>query len=510
MKQLIHNGVLVSRPYEAKGFHIYYKDRKLELSPHQEEMAYAWVKKLGTEYVNDWIFVKNFFRDFCSALNIEEAKPEDFDFSEIQRYVEGEAEKKLRLTKEEKKQIAQARKAEREKNKEIYGYVVVNGLKMEVSNYVVEPSSIFMGRGEHPLRGMWKYGAGKEDVILNLSPDASVPEGNWKEVVWQPDCMWIAKWNDKLSGKTKYVWLADSSNIKQEREKEKFNKARKLERQIDDIRRKIRDSLRAEDEKRRKIATVCYLIDELRLRVGDEKDEDEADTVGATTLEPRHISIGSNGHVTFDFIGKDYVKWRKEVSLPEAVVDNLREYASNAKSTMFEGVRSEDVNEFLNEAMPGLTAKVFRTYHASKVVKDYLKSAKVRESSPEFEKKHVAKMANLEAAIACNHKRKIPKRWKESLKSKEERVKKLETQIRLKKTRKSKKRAREALKKAQLNVKLMKSTKEYNLGTSLKSYIDPRVYYYWGRKVGFDWKLYYPKTLQKKFSWVEKGGIAAA
>jgi len=169
-------------------------------------------------------------------------------------------------------------------------------------------------------------------------------------------------------------------------------------------------------------------------------------------------------------------------------------------------VRSEDVNEFLNEAMLGLTAKVFRTYHASKVVRDYLERAKVRKSSPEFEKKHVAKMANLEAAIACNHKRKIPKRWKESLKSKGERVKKLETQIRLKKTRKSKKRAREALQKAQLNVKLMKSTKEYNLGTSLKSYIDPRVYYYWGRKVGFDWKLYYPKTLQKKFSWVEKKG----
>lgn len=507
MKQLIHNGVLVPKPYEAKGFHVYYKGRKLELSSHQEEMAYAWVKKLGTEYVKDRIFVKNFFRDFCVALNIEEeAKPEDFVFSEIRKYVEREAEKKLRLTKEEKKQIAQARKGEREKNKEIYGYVIVDGVKTEVSNYVAEPPSIFMGRGKHPLRGMWKHGAGKEDIVLNLSPDTPVPKGNWKEVVWQPDCMWVAKWNDKLSGKTKYVWLADSSNIKQEKEKEKFSKARKLEREIDEVRREIWDSLRAKDEKRRKIATICYLIDELKLRVGDEKDEDEADTVGATTLEPRHISINSNGHVTFDFIGKDYVKWRKEVDLPEAVVDNLREYASIAKSSMFEGVRSEDVNAFLNEAMPGLTAKVFRTYHASKAVRDYLESAKVRKSTPEFGKKYVAKMANLEAAVACNHKRKIPKRWTESLKSKEERVRVLETQIRLKKTEKSKKRAREALKKAKLNVKLMKSTKEYNLGTSLKSYIDPRVYYDWGRKVDFDWRLYYPKTLQKKFSWLEEKG----
>jgi len=50
----------------------------------------------------------------------------------------------------------------------------------------------------------------------------------------------------------------------------------------------------------------------------------------------------------------------------------------------------------------------------------------------------------------------------------------------------------------------MKATKEYNLTTSLKSYIDPRVYHQWGREIDFDWKLYYNKTLQRKFSWVEQ------
>ena len=46
-------------------------------------------------------------------------------------------------------------------------------------------------------------------------------------------------------------------------------------------------------------------------------------------------------------------------------------------------------------------------------------------------------------------------------------------------------------------------TRDYNLGTSMKSYIDPRIYYDWGRKVDYDWKSYYSKTLQKKFSWVD-------
>ncbi|MEM3575358.1 MAG: hypothetical protein QXQ76_06425, partial [Candidatus Bathyarchaeia archaeon] len=65
------------------------------------------------------------------------------------------------------------------------------------------------------------------------------------------------------------------------------------------------------------------------------------------------------------------------------------------------------------------------------------------------------------------------------------------------------KRAKEAARKLAMKIKLMKATKDYNLRTSLKSYIDPRVYYEWGRKVGLDWKSYYPKALQRKFSWLD-------
>jgi DNA topoisomerase IB len=34
------------------------------------------------------------------------------------------------------------------------------------------------------------------------------------------------------------------------------------------------------DKKDKQLATACYLIDKLALRVGNEKGEDEADTVG--------------------------------------------------------------------------------------------------------------------------------------------------------------------------------------------------------------------------------------
>ena len=496
MKRLMHSGVLVPKKYETKGFRIWVKDKRIDLTPEQEEMAVAWVKKLETEYVKDPKFVMNFFSDFCKALSIDYTDPSCFDFSDIKKYVEEEKNAKLNISREEKKKLAEARKAMREANKEKYGYATVDDERVEVGNYTVEPPCIFMGRGKHPLRGRWKEAASESDITLNLSPDAPVPSGNWKEIVWQPESMWIAKWDDKLRGKEKYIWLADSSSVKQEREIEKFELAKKLEKKIEDLRSHIEENLRSEDAKRRKIATACYLIDALKLRVGDEKDKDEADTVGATTIRPNHITIGPGGLTTFDFLGKDSVRWHKQVELPEPVIDNLKEFIAASRSSVFLGINSEKVNAFLSEFMSGLTAKVFRTYHASKVVGDFLRNAKVSKSDPDYLKKHFATLANLEAAVVCNHKRKLPKNWRESMKKKMERLKKL----RSKKT----KRSRELYEALKVKIETMKATRDYNLGTSLKSYIDPRIYYEWGKKVGFDWKLYYSKTLQRKFSWLER------
>ncbi len=110
-------------------------------------------------------------------------------------------------------------------------------------------------------------------------------------------------------------------------------------------------------------------------------------------------------------------------------------------------------------------------------------------------------MANLQAAEICHHKKKLPKKWHENMAKKRERMKKLRA--------KGTERSLEKLKELQFRVKALKVAKDYNLNTSLKSYIDPRVYYEWGKRVNYDWKLYYPKTMQKKFSWVETEGETA-
>ncbi|MCW3976538.1 MAG: DNA topoisomerase I, partial [Candidatus Bathyarchaeota archaeon] len=406
MEQLNHNGVLVPPRYTGKDLSLKVKGKTIKMTPEQEEMALAWAKKIGTPYIEDSVFAKNFHRDFSKKLVIS-VKPGDIDYSEVLSFVEKEREWKATLPREEKKQLAAQRKTQREANKERYGYAWVDGIQMEVANYVVEPSSIFMGRGKHPLRGRWKEGPREEDIDLNLSPDAIRPPGNWKTVVWQPEAIWIARWLDKLSSKMKYVWFSDSSILKQRKDIKKFDKARELRQNLLRVQRHILKNLDASDLRRRKIATVCFLIDKLKIRVGDEKDPDEADTVGASTLRPEHICSNGDGTVTFNFLGKDSVPHVFRIELPDNVIRNLKEFAAKARSTLFDGIGSKQVSEFLDEVMTGISAKVFRTCYASETVEMKLEKAPVKREDSEYEKKYVATMANLEAAKICNHRRTI-------------------------------------------------------------------------------------------------------
>jgi DNA topoisomerase-1 len=412
------------------------------------------------------------------------------------------------MTPEEKKQLAAERKAKREEFKAKYAVAEVDDQKLEIANWTAEPSCLFAGRGDHPQRGRWKDGPQEEDIMLNWPLDKGepifpVPQGNWKGVVWEPNKMYVAKWQDKLTGKIKYVWFSDSAFLKQNREKEKFKKAEALGKLIGKIEDHIMKNLDSEDDNRRKVATVSWLILNPNMRVGDEKDPDEADTVGAITLRKEHITFGVDNTIHFDFLGKDSVRWVKNVKAPELVIRNIKEYANDPnKEYLFEGIDSKKVSRFLNEKMPGLTAKVFRTWRCTKTVKEELEKSGVKKDDPEHVKLFNAKMANLKVAEVANHKRKIPPNFDERLFKKEAHVKELEASlVQKKKEGKKTESAETRVQKAKMDVELTKLTREYNLGTSLKSYIDPTAYVKWAKKVDFDLEKLYPKTLRKKFSW---------
>jgi DNA topoisomerase I len=537
MKSLKHNGIFVP-PYDYKGFSVKIQGQTVKLTPKSEQMAVAWTRKaLSTVSPPDSLFKKNFMKEFLWQLkkenlqatfleafssrylaNIDQSPAtlnnrvaptaDEIDFTQERNFIEQDKAAKEALTKEVKKQQAEERKVKRLTFKEKYGYAEVDGQKLELANWTSEPSCLFAGRGDHPQRGKWKDGPSEEDIILNLPPEMPKPAGNWKGIVWEPNKMYVAKWEDKLTGKIKYVWFSDTAFLKQNREKEKFQKAENLGKQIKQIEAHILRNLDDKDVNKRKVATVAWLILVPNMRVGDEKDPDEADTVGAITLRKEHIKIvGDTLH--FDFLGKDSVRWVKEYKAPPEVIKNIEYFCKTSKEYLFEGIDSKHVSRFLSVKMPKLTAKVFRTWRCTKTVKEELEKSGVTKDDPDYKKSFAAKMANFKVAEVANHKRKVPPTFDERVAKKEENLKNLKTQLKMKKAAGKKTGSLETrIERAKLDIELTKLTKEYNLGTSLKSYIDPTAYVKWAKKVKFDIEKFYPTTLRNKFSWALQSGKA--
>ena len=505
---LSHNGVAFPSPYVPIGLKVEFGGERFSLSPMAEEMAYAWAKR-GILYVEDPVFVSNFQNDFSRELpmKLRDVRLQDIDFSEFFSYIENERRRKELITKDEKKKIAYERKKAKELLKDKYGYAEVDGNKAEIQNWMIEPPGIFVGRGAHPFRGRWKPIIESGDVTINLGVKSPIPPGEWGGIIHDPTCMWLASWKDKLSGKVKYVWPHESTSIAQHKNKLKYDNAAKLSGNLEKVRNKISKGLDNKDSEIRKIATVCYLIDRLCLRVGDEKDEDEADTVGATTLRVEHVRL-EDKKIQFDFLGKDSVRWLKILeNVDPVVMNNLERFIErkDGQQPVFDGITSSKVNGFLCKVVPGLTAKVFRTFHATSAVRDYLWAVNGVQMEDDYTRSYHAKMANLKAAILCNHKRTPPKSWDENIKKKEERLETLKSDIPTTKTQADRQKAR--IRKAELALDIARKTKEYNLNTSLKNYIDPRVYKAWADSVGFDWRYIYPKTMQRKFGWVNRSKL---
>ena len=527
---LEHRGVAFPPEYQPRGITVTIRGEKLALNRDQEEIVYAWAKKKDTHYVQDPTFQQNFLSDLQKLLpeSYNNITIKDIDFSTAYRLADEEKEMKEQekeryktLSKEQKKSISQTKKAERERLKTIYGKALVDGIEVDIANWLVEPPGLFMGRGQHPMRGRWKPRVRPQDITLNLGENAPVPEGNWKAIIHDHSSTWLSTWIEGLTGKRKYVWLHDSAALRQENDKAKYDKAKKLAEREGKVHREVIRRMMKGDGK---VATVAYLILKLAMRVGDEKDPEEADTVGASTLRVEHIEfpqVNDRQIIEFNFLGKDSVPWQKRLEVDSedtrALYKNLKKFMQGKKpgDPIFDGINSRKVNAFLQQIMPGLTAKVFRTCIATRVVQRQLSNAKVYKNSLEAQKIYAAKKANLEAAITCNHKkgidpknpaaRKALEKFEESITKKKEAIAKLKADIVAKnwKTELQEKRLEEKIEKLQMQLVLQQETRDYNLGTSLRNYIDPRIMKARLNYVERVWTLIYTSTLQRKFKWVE-------
>nr|ODO00475.1 DNA topoisomerase I [Cryptococcus depauperatus CBS 7855] len=451
---LEHNAVLFPPPYVPlpPNIKMKYDGQSLTLPSESEEIAGFFAALLETDYAQDATFKDNFFKDFKEILTkyppkegIKVKSLDKCDFRPMFEYFEKEKEKKKSMTKAEK----DALKEEKNNLEAPYLHATVDGRKEKVGNFRAEPPGLFKGRGEHPKKGTVKAGLSRfrcrmqltlwqkrlrpEDIIVNIGKDAPIPvpnmPGQWKGIQHDNTVTWLATWKENVNGNVKYVFLSAGSTWKGQSDRAKFEKARELIKHVDKIRQDYTVDLKSKVMADRQRATALYFIDRLALRAGNEKGEDEADTVGCCSLRYEHVTLSPPNKVTFDFLGKDSMRFHQEVEVDPQVFKNIKLFKAEPKKKgddIFDRLTTTVLNKHLTSMMPGLTAKVFRTYNASWTFQQQLENTPKNGSVAE--KIAAYNTANREVAILCNHQKSVSKGFEGSFAKAEDKIRALKYQ----------------------------------------------------------------------------------
>ncbi|GAA97009.1 hypothetical protein E5Q_03683 [Mixia osmundae IAM 14324] len=414
---LEHNGILFPPEYVPHGVKMLYDGQPVDLPPEAEEVAGFFGALIESDHAENRTFVDNFFADFQEVLKdhpptngIDIQEFDRCDFRPMFEHFEREKEARKSMTKDQKAKV----KADKEALEEPYKFCLLNGRKEKVGNFRVEPPGLFRGRGQHPKTGKLKKRLQAEQITLNIGKDAKVPEPpaghSWAKVEHDNTVTWLATWRENINDAFKYVFLAAGSSLKGQSDHKKFEKARELKNHIDRIRTDYRAELKAKEMVIRQRATCMYLIDIFALRAGNEKGDDEADTVGCCSLRYEHITLQPPNIVIFDFLGKDSIRFVQEARVDEQVFKNLVIFKKDPKTDgdlLFDRMSTLTLNKHLRTYMNGLSAKVFRTYNASSTFERELEKTPADVSVPD--KLLAYNRANRQVAILCNHQRSVSK-----------------------------------------------------------------------------------------------------
>ncbi|KAM9481588.1 DNA topoisomerase I, mitochondrial [Clarias gariepinus] len=537
-KFLEHKGPYFPPEYQPLPDNIkfYYDGKPVKLSLAAEEVALFFAQMLDHEYTTKDVFRDNFFKDWRKEMTLEErmliTDLNKCDFGELHGMHREKVEARKNMSKEEKLVIKEAN----QKILEEYGYCMLDHHRERIGNFKIEPPGLFRGRGEHPKQGMLKKRIQPEDVIINCSRHSRIPEPpaghHWKEVRHDNTVTWLASWTENVQGSCKYIMLNANSKLKGEKDWEKYEVARKLKTCVDAIRAQYQEDLKSKLMGTRQRAVALYFIDKLALRAGNEKEEGEtADTVGCCSLRVEHITLhdtldGEKCVVEFDFLGKDCIRYYNKVPVSKRVFKNLKLFMQNKQEgdDLFDQLNTAMLNKHLSSLMPGLTAKVFRTYNASMTLQQQLKEL----SNPldnAAEKLLSYNRANRAVAVLCNHQRAPPKTFEQSMANLQAKIESRKEQLALakkelkqakkeakgssdskllavvEKKKKAVQRCEEQLLRMEVQATDREENKQIALGTSKLNYLDPRISVAWCKNMEVSLDKIYNKTQRDKFAW---------
>lgn len=501
---LQHNGVMFPPEYVKHNVPVLYKGDPIVLEERAEEYATLYAKYCESEYLENSTFRRNFWKDWKDVLGKEHViqNLEECNFKLIYDYLIKQKELNKELKKEDDSKFRTA---------------LLDGKEQAVGNFRMEPPAIFIGRGCNPKLGKVKGRIYPENVTLNLSKDALIPETleghKWGKIVHDRTAVWLASWPDTISNKTKYLWLAANSDIKAKSDMEKFDLARKLKRKIKTIREENEKHLEGSEVFMKQLATALFFIDRFALRVGNEKSSDEADTFGVTSLLVKHIVFLDDYKIELDFLGKDSIRYKRVLLVDIQVYKNLKEFVADKQNDdeLFDKIKSADINRYLQNFMKNLTAKVFRTMNASVLFqKELNKVSKKFDTYEEADKINILldefNKANAKVAMLCNHQKNVNKSNVKQIESINEMIKKQKKALR--KAKKNPGKNAEKIELIKSKIKILKSKKELkiemkniSLDTSKTNYIDPRIGIAFMMTHNLPIDKIYSKVLQDRFKW---------
>ena len=513
--ELIQNGPMFGPLYYPHNIPIKINNKIYKLNSEAEEYITLYAKYLNTEYVTKAKFNKNFLSDWKKVLpQIPDLVTMDsVDCTDIKLHLD-----KLQLIKkEESKETKEKNKLAQEVLDEPYKYCFIDGGKIKVGNFKIEPPGIFLGRGDHPKLGKIKKRINPEDVTINLSKTAPIPKpnvpGKWGDVIHNNEVVWLATWVDNISNKNKYIFTSMDSIFKSKSDMSKFDLARQLKKKINSIRSAYLEDMKSESNiVKKQLATALYLIDNLALRVGGKKDTSEkADTVGVTSLRAEHIILFEDDIIKLDFLGKDSVRYCKKVKVDPTVYSNIKIFTNNKnkKDLLFDKISPALLNNYLDNMLKGLTAKVWRTYNASILFQKELDKVNTSqlEKMPEIERVNylisIFNQANTAVAVLCNHQKNVSSNIEKTL----ETIDNMITKYKNLKRKTSKQDKIKLINAKLINLKIKKDTKikmkNVSLGTSKNNYIDPRIIFAFIKKYKIPEDKLFNKALLNRFEWAQ-------
>ncbi len=194
------------------------------------------------------------------------------------------------------------------------------------------------------------------------------------------------------AGRRQYLY---HPHWREQRDLAKFDRVLELAVRLPGLRRKLRNQLRCDPgdeavERARVLAAAVRLIDLGCFRPGSEASAEEFGSHGLTTLERQHVVRRGDG-LLFSFVGKsgiDNEVWVDDPDVVELVTTLRRRRSSDPRllATKVHGrwhpITPHDVNDRIRE-LTGLdvTAKDFRTWHATVTVAVALAGAPVATSA---------------------------------------------------------------------------------------------------------------------------------